>query len=77
MNTLDYLPDAGAPNMKTIDLQDAVRTCEEISDRLNQHLETLSRQLDNCQYCRKNMECMGHMRLERLSEGECHFKEVG
>lgn len=76
MTTLYSIPCDGAPEMKTMDLREAVQTCEDISRRMNEHLEILSRQLDNCQHCKRNMECMGHMRLERLSEGECHFKET-
>ena len=61
---------------KEIGTNAAVSVCQKVSDDLNRHLKILSYQLNNCQGCSINLDCTGHMRLERLQSGMCAYREI-
>lgn len=54
----------------------AVSVCQKVSDDLNRHLKVLGYQINNCQGCKNNPECLGHMRLERLQSGTCFYRDA-
>lgn len=53
----------------------AVSVCHKVADEIRQHLTVLGYQSVNCHGCKLREECLGHMRLERLKSGVCHYRQ--